>query len=300
MREIEYRRMDHDPVDPNRVKWYALALSFIGVLFAFLTIKTNWDYFAQYYDGFAFWAKVIPFCAVEATIIVLPLFKGLGNKAQGNLSLFCEVVLVIGALTHTYLVSDASIAKIKAGKTKAEANADFDKARAIAQQITATNIRLQENHAKQMRYWNDAAYIARREGKSAPAAPAPPRLQDVPQIDQALLTNATLSVETAADIRVSPQTLQVLLFGLIGWVTGTYLIMFLLADASIIKSWLLKERAREIKTHVMGNPVPMRAPISMAPPSLSTQARSSDQDFQQRNSRPGLLRRVFSRSNRRD
>src|SRR5262245_682498 len=123
MKEIEYHELRRGPINPNRARWYWLVGSGLGALFALLTIKTNWDYFAQYYEGFAFWARVIPFFAVEAAIVALPLFKGFGNKAQGNAAIVFELLLVGLALTHTYLVSDASIAKAQAGKTKAEASA---------------------------------------------------------------------------------------------------------------------------------------------------------------------------------
>src|SRR5262245_34323371 len=125
MREIQYHELRHGAIDPNRARWYALALSLLGVLFAFLTIKSNWDYFAQYYQGFAFWARVVPFFATEGAIVALPLFKGFGNKIQGSVALVCEGLLITIALTHTYLVSDASIARLQAGKTKIEATADF-------------------------------------------------------------------------------------------------------------------------------------------------------------------------------
>src|SRR5262249_44530319 len=154
MPNIEYREMRHGAIDPNRARYYSIGLSALGVLFAFLTIKTNWDYFAQYYSGFSFWARVIPFFAVEAAIIILPLFKGFGNKAQGHAALVCEALLVAVALTHTYLVSDASIAKLQAGKTKVEASADFDRAQAAADRVTENNQRLQENYAQQQRNYN--------------------------------------------------------------------------------------------------------------------------------------------------
>src|SRR5262249_42111712 len=197
MKEIEYHELRHGPINPNRARWYWLVGSALGPLFAFLTIKTNCDYFGQYFDGFAFWARVIPFFAVEAAIVALPLFKGFGNKAQGNTALVFEVVIALAALTHTYLVSDASIPKLQAGKTKTEASGDFDGAQAAADKVTAANQKLKENyakqkenHARQMRFWNDAAYVAKREGRPAPPVPPPPQppqLQDVPQVSQSLV-----------------------------------------------------------------------------------------------------------------
>ena len=262
MREIEYHELKHGPVDPNRARHYAWGLSALGCLFALLTVKTNWDYFEQYYDGFAFWARVIPFFAVEAAIVVLPLFKGYGSKAQGNWALGFEVALIFFALLHTYLVSDYSIAKLQAGKTKTEASADYDRRRADADRITKSNKELQENHARlmegynrQMRFWNDAAYVARREGRPAPPAPQPPptpQFQEVPQLPKAVIDNSLLSVEAAGESRVSHQWLQRLLFLLIGLVTASVTAMVLLADGSRVKAWLLGRREGEIRAGMTG------------------------------------------------
>ena len=275
MPDIEYRTMNHKPIDPNHARYYWLGGSALGILFAFLTIRSNWDYFAQYYSGFSFWARVIPFFAVEATIIILPLFKGFGNKAQGHAAIVCELLLAALAFTHTYFVSDASINKLQAGKTKIEASADFDRAQAAADRVTANNERLQENyakqqqlHAKQMAHWYDAARITRSEGRKAPPAPPapePPKLQDVPQVSQSLVENATMSVELAGQAHVSHQTLQGLLFLMIGLVTVSIGAMIWLADGSRIKAWLLSLRAEDIKTQTQGQPQILGSPVS-APP----------------------------------
>ncbi|MCI0391656.1 MAG: hypothetical protein MOB07_23170 [Acidobacteria bacterium] len=277
MPQIEYHELRHGAIDPNRARYYWLGGSALGILFAFLTIKTNYDYFDQYYTGFAFWARVVPFFALEAAIIILPLFKGFGNKAQGNVALVFELILVVAALTHTYLVSDASIAKLQAGKTKTEAGADFDKAQSAADRVATSNKELQqnyakqqENHSRQMRYWNDAAYVARREGRKAPPpppAPQPPQLQDVPHVAQSVIDNATMSVEMAGQARVSHQTLQRLLFLMIGLVTVSITAMIALADGSRIKDWLLRTRTSAIKAHTAGQPLSL---TSYAPPQTYT------------------------------
>src|SRR5262249_31713218 len=157
-----------------------------------------------YYGGFAFWARGIPFFAVEAAIIILPLFKGFGNKAQGHAAIGCEFLLIALALAHTYLVSDASITKLQAGKTKTHASADFQRAHVAPgraakkpRQPKEPHARLQQNYSKQMLGYNEAARRAAREGMpvpSAPKAPEPPQLQDVPKVGQSLVDNATLSV----------------------------------------------------------------------------------------------------------
>lgn len=277
MKEIEYRELKHGAINPNRARWYSLGLSVLGALFAFLTIKTNWDYFGQYYSGFGFWARVVPFFAVEAAIIILPLFKGFGNKAQGNTALVCELLLVGAALTHTYLVSDASITKLQAGKTKAEASADFDRSQNVADKITANNLKLQENHTKQMRFWNDAAYVARREGRNAPKPPEAPTLQIVPQVNQDIVKNANLSVEQAGEARVSHQTLQILLFAMIGLVTITITAMVLLSDGSKIKAWLLGQRAEKIKNETLGDTKPLWG-VRRQAPQMSPAVNASDRN----------------------
>lgn len=287
MQNIEYRELKHGPINPNRARWYALGLSFVGALFAFLTIKTNWDYFGQYYEGFAFWARVIPFFGVEAAIVALPIFKGFGNKAQGNTALVFEVLLIAGALTHTYLVSDASISKIQAGKTKAEASADFEKNQSVADKITANNQKLQENYTRQMRFWNDAAYVARREGRSAPPPPQAPKLQDVPQVSQQVVDNSMMSVEQAGESRVSHQTLQRLLFALIGLVTISVTAMVLLADGSRIKAWLLSERAERIKTETTGATKPLWNPFQQTAPRSSPQMSPAPAQASDRKPTPG-------------
>ena len=293
MKEIQYRPLQHGAIDPNKARWYSLGLSAVGVLFAFLTVKTNWDYFAQFYDGFAFWCRVVPFFGVEAMIIALPAFKGFGSKGQGNMALWCELLLVAGALTHTYLVSDYSIAKLQAGKTKTEASADFDRAQAVSDRVTASNQKLMDSHNRQMRLWRDAVFVAQREGKPAPPAPQAPKLQDVPQVNQNLVNNATMSVEMAGEQRVSHQTLQRLLFLLVGLVTVSITSMVLLADGSRIRAWLLGMRAEEIKTQTKGETRTLGR-ISMAPPAQPVQAQAPP-DFEARNSKPGLFRRLSSR-----
>lgn len=256
MPEIKYHELRQKPIDPNRARWYALGLSAVGALFACLTIKTNTDYFAQYYTGAGFWLRVIPFYAIEGTIVVLPLFKGFGNEAQGRWAFWLDLVLIAAAATHTYLVSDASITKAQMSKTKMEASADLGARQAEVDKIAAANQKMldtysgqQKNYNMQMRHWYDAARVARSEGRPAPPAPpAPtqPQLLDVPKVSQTLVDSATVSVELAGLARVSHHTLQGLLFLMVGLVVLSISLMVQLADGTKIKAWFLRWRAKAV------------------------------------------------------
>jgi hypothetical protein len=243
MRYVELR---DKPPDPNRARYYAILLSLAAALIALMTLKTNYDYFKQYYEDFGFWMRLIPFYAVEATIIVLPLTKGWGNHSQWRAAKFFEVALIVLALVHTSLVGQADQAKKQAAKTKAEAQVDFDRSQAAANQVAAQNKQLQDGYNRAMSSWRRAATTARLNRQPAPPPPAAPQLMTVPQIDQSLVSNATLSVEQAAESEVNHKTLLRLLYLMIGVVLGTAITMVSLSDSSRIKAWLLRRRAAEI------------------------------------------------------
>jgi len=243
MRYVELR---DNPPDPNRARYYAILLSLAAALIALMTLKTNYDYFKQYYEDFGFWMRLIPFYAVEATIIVLPLTKGWGNHSQWRAAKFFEVALIVLALVHTSLVGQADQAKKQAAKTKAEAQVDFDRSQAAANQVAAQNKQLQDSYNRAMSSWRRAATTTRLNRQPAPPPPAAPQLMTVPQIDQSLVSNATLSVEQAAESEVNHKTLLRLLYLMIGVVLGTAITMVSLSDSSRIKAWLLRRRAAEI------------------------------------------------------
>lgn len=257
MPEIKYHELRQKAIDPNRARWYALGLLAVAALFACLTIKTNWDYFEQYFTGLAFWMRVIPFMfGVEGLIIILPLFKGFGNKAQGWWAIIFKVALMALAGAHTYLVSDYTIAQKAASKTKQEAVADLGARQAEVDKIASANQkaresyeRQQKNYSTQMRYWYDAAAVARLEGRKAPPAPKapdPPQPLEVPKVSQGLVDNASLSVEQAGAARVSHQTLQRLLFAMVALASVAIMTMVGLADGTRVRSWFLLWRAKAV------------------------------------------------------
>jgi hypothetical protein len=244
MRYVELR---DTPPDPNRARYYAILLSLVAALIAVMTLKTNYDYFRQYYEGFGFWMRLIPFYSVEATVIGLPLVKGWGNHSQWRAAKLFEVGLIVMALVHTSLVGQADQAKKQAAKTKSEARVDYDRSQAAASQIAAQNKQLQEGYDRAMSSWRRAANAARWNRQPAPPPPQAPQLLSLPKIDQSLLNNATLSVEQVAEAEVNHKTLLRLLYLMIGGVVGTALTMVSLSDSSRVKAWLLKRRAAEIR-----------------------------------------------------
>lgn len=249
---MQYVELKDKPINPNRAKWYALLLCAVAALIALMTLKSNYDYFAQYYQGFGFWMRVIPFFSVEVTIIALPLTKGWGSLSQQIAALICEVVLIGLSITHTSFVSQASQAKIQAGKTKAEAQVDFDRAQTQADRIAKQNEDLQNGYNRAMIQWNRAAAIARRNREQSPTAPAAPQLMTVPQIDQKVVNNSMLSTEQASEAEVSHALLLRLLYAMIAGVIASAASIVWLADASRVKAWLLRQKAEKIREATTG------------------------------------------------
>lgn len=244
--KVNYLHLREKPIDPNRVKNYAFILSGAAALIALVTIKSNFDYFSQFYSGYSFWMRVIPFFAIEGTIITLPLVGGFGNHAQWKAAKICEVVLIALSLTHTVLVSQSDQAKILATKTKAEAQADYDRANTLADRIATQNQNLQDSYNTALAQWNRAATIARRRHVQPPSAPIAPQLMTVPQVNRKLIDNATLSTEDVVEAQVPHKTLMFLLFGMIGAVIGSATWIFMMADASRVRAWMLRRKARAL------------------------------------------------------
>lgn len=261
---MKYFELNDNPIDPNRSKLWAVLLCLVAVLIALMTIRSNYDYFAQYFDGWAFWMRVIPFFAVEITICLLPLAIGWGNRSQLYAAAVCEVFLIVIALIHTSLVGQSIMAKLQAAKTKSEAQTDFEKTRFTVSAIAASNQKSQENYSQQMREWRRAAATAQANNLPAPLPPSAPQMQAVPQINQSLVDNANLNVEEAAEAQVDHNTLLRLLYVMIGGVIATALLLVKLADSSRIKVWLLKLRAQDVRNHNL-DALPSRSPSLRAP-----------------------------------
>jgi cell division protein FtsB len=195
---MQYVELKSSPPDPNRAKYWALGLSAVAALIALMTVKSNYDYFVQYYLGFALAVRIITFAAVEASIITLPLFKGWGNDKQMKWALVVDVLLVILSLTHTYLVGETTQVKIQAQNAKAEATADFERTNNAADKIAARNKDLQDSYNRAMVNYNRAVANARYTGQPAPPPPAPPQLLAVPQVKAETVTASQINVEQAS------------------------------------------------------------------------------------------------------
>lgn len=247
---VQYLELKEAPIDPNKVRKYAFVLSLVALLIAVVTVRSNYDYFAQYYGGWSFWMRLIPFLAVEATIIALPLAGGWGNRAQWQAAKVCELLLIALALVHTSLVSQSDQARIQATKTKAEAQVDLEREQKQIDKILEQNQRLSDSHSLAMMRWNRAAATARRMGQAAPPAPPAPQMAVVPQLDQRLVSDATLSTHGASEATVNHRILLRLLWAMIGMVAISSTLMFTLADASKIRAWLLRRKAQAIDAGV--------------------------------------------------
>lgn len=244
---MQYVQLTESPPDPNRAKYWAVGLSAVASLIALMTIKSNYDYFLQYYEGVALWTRVISFSAVEATIITFPLFKGWGNDRQMKWALIIDVMLIILSLTHTYLVGESTQVKKQAQNMKAEASADFDRMNDAADKIAARNKESQDSYNRAMANYNRAVANARATGDAAPAPPAPPQLLTVPQIKQETVAATQINVEQAAEASVPHGFLLKLLYAMIALVVIGWTAMVSLAHSIKIRTWLMKKRSAEIQ-----------------------------------------------------
>lgn len=244
---MQYIELRESPPDPNRAKYWALGLCAVASLIALMTIKSNYDYFLQYYDGFALWARVVAFSAVEMTIITFPLFKGWGNDRQIRWALILDLALIVLSLTHTYLVGESTQAKIQAKNTKAEATADFERTSTAADKIAARNKELQDSYNRAMANYNRAAVNARASGEAPPSPPAAPQLLAVPQVKQETVDATQINVEQAAEAQVPHSFLLKLLYAMIAVVVIGWTAMVSLAHSVKIRDWLMAKRSAEIQ-----------------------------------------------------
>lgn len=244
--QVQYVQLQNRPIDPNRAKYWSIGLAAVACLFALVTIKSNYDYFAAYYDGWSFWLRVIPFMTFEATIIGLTLTKGWGNPRQMTAALVFEVALVAVGLLHTYYVSGATQTRIAAERSKAAAKADFAATSAAAAAAAETNARLQGEYNRALANWRRAAADAAYLRRPVPAAPQPPQLVAIPQVDQATVATAATDVEGRVEAEAPHKFLTFLLYVLIALVVGAWTSIVFLADSSRLRYWLLRERGRDL------------------------------------------------------
>lgn len=242
MDKIQHIELETKPIDPNRAKYYSLGLAAVAALFALVTIKSNYDYFDAYYTGWSFWLRVIPFLAIEITIIGLTLTKGWGNPRQMWAALAFEVLLMAVGLTHTYYVSGATQTRISAARSKATAKTDFDTTRQAANEAAEMNAKLQDGYNKALDKWRRAAADARFLRQPIPPVPEPPHYLNVPQIRKETTDAATIDVEGKVEAEVPHTFLLWLLFTMIGLVIAAWATLVFLADGSRLRYWLLRQR----------------------------------------------------------
>ena len=243
---MKYINLTDKAINPNRAKLWAVGLSIVAALIAMMTIKSNYDYFAQYFDGFAFWMRVVPFFAVETTIISLPLAIGWGNRAQIIAAGVFEIALIVLSILHTSFVGQSIQAKQIAESTRTAASADLERISGLSSAIAARNAQAQALYTSQMKEWRRVADLAKRNDQQPPPPPTAPTLEAVPAISNELSTNATLSVEEAAEKQISHAVLLRLLYAMILCVIGAAILMAKLADSVRVRNWLLKQRENEI------------------------------------------------------
>lgn len=243
---IQHVELETRPIDPNRAKYYAWGLAAVAALFAVVTIKSNYDYFDAYYKGWAFYLRVIPFLAIEATIIGLTLTKGWGNPRQMAAALVFEALLVFVCLAHTYFVSGATQARISAERSKAAAKVDFSATTDAATKAAEANTRAQAEYNKALNAWRRAAADAKYLRQPIPPQPEPPHYLNVPQLSQETVATASSDVEGKVEAEVPHTFLLGILFVMIGLVIAAWTTIVFLADGSRLRYWLLQQRATHL------------------------------------------------------
>ena len=284
MTERRYVELQTKPIDPNKAKWYALALAAAAALFAIMTVRSNFDYFETYYTGWAFWMRVVPFCAFEATIVLLTLTKGWGNPRQMWAALVFEVLMIAIGLTHTYYVSGATQTRISAERSKAAAKVDFSATQEAATRAGEANARLQTEYNKALNVWRRAAADARFLRQPIPPAPEPPRYLEVPQVSQSMVSTAALDVEGKVESEVPHRSLLRLLYLMIALTIGAWTSVVFLADSSRLRYWLLQQLGAELDDKINGGRIktlseapPRRFQPGLAPPT-NAEAKARPQD----------------------
>lgn len=245
--QVPFVPLKDGPIDPNRARVYSILLSVAAGIVALVTLRSNMDYFGQYYAGWGYWMRVIPFWGVELAIVTLPLTKGFGNTAQWKYAKFFEVVLVALSLTHTFLVGDSMQTKKTVEITRATAKADYDQLKADRDKIIKQNDKMRSDYNQQLSLFRQTSINAAHFGQSAPTEPPKPKYLDVPAIDEGIVKNATLNAEEEAEKQVNHSVLLQLLFVMIAFTIAAATVMVSVSDTMVIQDWLKRGKAVVVK-----------------------------------------------------
>lgn len=250
MEPIYHVPLEVKPLNPNRAKWLSVGLSALGALIALWTWPQNYEYFANYYQGFEFWIRIIAFSTVEVTLILLPLFKGWGNPRQITAMWIFTAAIAILAAVHTGNVSDSNHTRLTATRSKAEASASFDLFTQRANEISERNDRRRKDYQSALAQWRRSAAIAERNEQSPGPMPVEPQYESVPQVDQKTMSMAGQSVEAAVEEAVPHKFLLRLLQVMVFFVIIAWTVMVVLADSMRLRLALLRERAKQLDHHL--------------------------------------------------
>lgn len=249
--KILHEELQAKPVNPNRSpKWQAVGLSLIGVLFAILTVKSNYDYFVQYYEGWALFVRLVAFASVEITIITLPLFKGWGNYRQVIAFIAFEVLIAVPSLVHTALVSDVTQTRISANRSKADAKTDYDTIRQTADEVGRRNTRRVSEYQAAMSAYRNAVRLAQQTGADPGPPPEAPRLEKPPEVGNDLISTATMDIEQKVEESVPHRFLLRLLYFMVLMVGLAWSTMTALSDAVRVRMYLLFQRSQAIDSNI--------------------------------------------------
>lgn len=244
MKSDFYIPLEDSPIDPQKAKYAAFALSAAAALIALFTWKSNLDYFGQHYEDYALYVRVIVFSALEVAMICLPITLGWGNWSQVKIAFALEVILIPCSLVHTNLVGESIHARAQAAATKSSAISDVERAQAAAREIIESNERAQRAYNVAMINWRSAVNTALRNGLPAPAQPTSPQLAAVPQVKQEAVDNSLLSVETVTEKAIPHAWLTRLLHFMLTALLIGIALLAKFADASRVRLWLLKKNKK--------------------------------------------------------
>lgn len=248
---ILHEELQAKPINPNRSpKRQAVGISLIGVLFAILTVKSNYDYFVQYYEGWALFVRLVAFASVEITIITLPLFKGWGNYRQVIAFIVFEVMIAVPSLVHTALVSDVTQTRISANRSKAEAKTDYEAIQQNADEVGKRNTRRVNEYQQAMAAYKNAVRFRQQTGIDPGPPPEAPRLEKPPEAGNDLISTATMDIEQKVEESVPHRFLLRLLYFMVLMVGLAWSTMTALSDAVRVRMYLLFQRSQTIDSKI--------------------------------------------------
>jgi hypothetical protein len=254
-----------DAADPNKAKLYALGLCCAAAFIALFTLRSNFDYFMQYYLGWGLKTRQITFLGVEAFLVLIPLAKGFGNRKQIIVFYVAEAVLLPLVFLHTYLVSELVETRKDAVETKQAARGDYLTQSQTIKDILAANKLAQDSYnTAQQRYNNAMARYERLKRQALrdktplppmPTVPSPAQLTKVPELKQDLVNNAAMSVSQVVENKVNHGTLRTLQFIILLLAVAGTSLMVMFSDTIKVREWFMRHRERDMR-HMMKSQAP--------------------------------------------